>query len=232
MSDSRVPTCVCIIPFFNEGKRIFAVLEKIIQVKAIDRIICVDDGSADTTYQEINKQFPQVTVVRKDKNQGKSGAIKTALEQVTEDYVFLIDADLSHVVVTEVEKAITAIKHDENVDMLVMRRLSDPWFSKLFRGEVLTTGERVLRTENLKEIFITHPKSYQIEYAVNYYHMDRHKKVYWMPFTGENFPKVKKVGLLTGMRKEITMHINCLMYKGLSKYLQSFFFFCKEEYPQ
>lgn len=232
MSEQRLPTCVCIIPFFNEGERIYTVLEKITKVKAIDRIICVDDGSADTTYQEITKHFPQVTVLRNEVNQGKSGAIKTALENVTEDYVFLIDADLSHVVGEEIEQAINSIKRDPQVDMIVMRRFADPWFSKLFRGEILTTGERVLRTSNLKKIFINHPKSYQIEYAVNYFHMDGHKKVYWMPFSGENLPKVKKMGFFTGMKKEITMHVNCLKYKGPGKYVQSFLFFCRNQYPR
>ncbi len=65
----------CIIPFYNEGRRILRVLDAITRSHAISQIICVDDGSADNTYRQIQEDYPSIEVIRSDRNQGKSRAI-------------------------------------------------------------------------------------------------------------------------------------------------------------
>lgn len=47
----------CIIPFYNEGKRIFPILNVVTQIAGITQIICVDDGSSDFTATIIEKKL-------------------------------------------------------------------------------------------------------------------------------------------------------------------------------
>ena len=42
-----------IVPFYNEEKRIFYVLDVIEAIQSIDEIICVDDGSTDDAAEKI-----------------------------------------------------------------------------------------------------------------------------------------------------------------------------------
>jgi 1,2-diacylglycerol 3-beta-glucosyltransferase len=60
------------------------------------RLIVVDDGSTDDTVsilKKLEKEYPRLEVMFNNKNPGKSEALNTALENVDEDLVLLLDAD-------------------------------------------------------------------------------------------------------------------------------------------
>ncbi len=84
-----------VIPAYNEGERIAAVLQKTAQF--ISHIIVIDDGSDDNTSEKA--QLPGVTVLRHRVNLGKGAALKTgcdyALSQGTQNIV-VMDADGQH----------------------------------------------------------------------------------------------------------------------------------------
>ena len=86
---------VVVIPAYNEGERIAAVIEKTRQF--VPQIIVVDDGSRDNTPGKA--QLPGVTVLRHRVNLGKGAALKTgcdyALEQDAKNIV-VMDADGQH----------------------------------------------------------------------------------------------------------------------------------------
>src|SRR4051812_29391813 len=81
----------CIIPFYNEGSRIFNVLNALCDIKSIKEIICVDDGSTDNTSHLIQKFLPSVTLIRLLSNEGKAAAIRHGLKKASLDIVLLID---------------------------------------------------------------------------------------------------------------------------------------------
>lgn len=84
-----------VVPAFNEEKRIGAVLAGL--KKAKQKIIVVDDGSTDKTYQIAQRYTPYV--FRHRVNLGKGAALKTGTEAAFDmgaDAVVFIDSDGQH----------------------------------------------------------------------------------------------------------------------------------------
>lgn len=60
-------------------------------------MIAVDDGSTDATPQILSRYTdPRLHVFRHDKNQGKGGAVRTALEHAAGEVVIIQDADTEY----------------------------------------------------------------------------------------------------------------------------------------
>lgn len=91
-----------IIPVYNEEKTIRKVFDKIMAVKfPIDKeIIIVDDCSTDSTRKELKKikngSKADLKIIYHEKNLGRGGAIKTAINYVSGDIVLMQDADLEY----------------------------------------------------------------------------------------------------------------------------------------
>jgi glycosyltransferase involved in cell wall biosynthesis len=86
---------VCIIPAFNEEKRIVKVIEG--AKRYVDSVIVVDDGSSDATSEVSRKAG--TTVIAHSVNRGKGRAIATGFTEAAKrapDVVILIDADGQH----------------------------------------------------------------------------------------------------------------------------------------
>ncbi len=219
-------SCTCVIPFYNEKERILSVLDVVTRIKHIDEIICVDDGSIDGTSDEIRKRYKHVRLLRLRKNAGKAFAIKQSLSIAKGDHILLLDADLSNLQKTEIERAIVNMRNNDEVDMIILRRRFDPWPSKIVRGDLLVSGERILKKDDLKKVFRRKIYGYQIELAINYYMMDRKKHVFWMWHSGINVSKTKKIGIRQGVIKELEFNASVITYGGFLKYLHHVSRFC------
>ncbi|NDK54706.1 glycosyltransferase family 2 protein [Pontibacter fetidus] len=206
----------CLIPCYNERKRIAQVLDVVVSTKYIEQVICVDDGSTDGTAEYIERNWPTVEVIRLLHNQGKTKAIKQGLKYVLHASLLMMDADLKGLKKSELEAALDAYKEYFEVDMIIMRRINSPWFVKWYRSDVLLSGERILQTADLRQVLKQRLKCYQLEVAINRY-MLRHKKtVRWMPCSAMNTYKVDKLGVLHGSRKEFNMYVDIVNYVGFS----------------
>ena len=89
-----------IVPVYNERNTIQEILRR---VRAVDlgeinkEIIVVDDGSSDGTIDILKLEEDSTTrILRHPCNKGKGAAIRTALENVTGDFVVIQDADLEY----------------------------------------------------------------------------------------------------------------------------------------
>jgi dolichol-phosphate mannosyltransferase len=85
-----------LLPVFNESKVISSVI-KSIQKEGWKKIVAVDDGSTDNTYDEIKKTG--VVVLRHSINRGKGAAVKTGLEAAKilgAKIVVTLDSDGQH----------------------------------------------------------------------------------------------------------------------------------------
>lgn len=97
MMEYRKQNLGIIIPAFNEEETISEVLNQILSLDFVAQIVVVDDASTDRTGEILNS-FTQskINIIKKDKNEGKTTAIKTALPKVDTEIVTILDADLEY----------------------------------------------------------------------------------------------------------------------------------------
>lgn len=90
------PSVFIVIPAYNEGPAIHAVIQEV-KKYGWKNIIIVDDGSNDSTYAEAKKS--DAIVLRHSLNRGKGAAVKTgfsAAQKLGAHAVVTIDADGQH----------------------------------------------------------------------------------------------------------------------------------------
>lgn len=223
-------SCSCIIPFYNEYPRILKVLDQVIQIKSVDEIICVDDGSIDNASAFIRKLYPKIKIITLPKNSGKTETISKGLKKSKGYYILLLDADLRNFNHKYVEDAVSKMKSNQSVDLIILRRVNAPFIIKLNRGDTLLSGERTLKRADLIKLLNmpNRPKGYQLEFAMNQYMMANKKEVYWMPSSALNTYPLYKRGFVKGIYKTIKMQLNILTYIGLINFLKQELFFCRK----
>ena len=92
-----------LIPLYNEEEFVAPLIERVLQAplpEGMEReIIVVDDGSRDGSAEivaELAARYPEIRVLRHERNRGKSAAIRTAIDQARGDYSIIQDADLEY----------------------------------------------------------------------------------------------------------------------------------------
>lgn len=225
-------TIDCIVPFYNEGERVVSVIKVLARVPSIARIICVDDGSTDDISIEWVKRFSKVTFLRLSRNTGKSEAIFAGLKEVITENVLLFDGDLVNVQSGEVEAACHTFLADPSLDMLIIKYHGERRYKlidDLFRNYIVQSGDRILKTKDLREVERLHPARYQIEVAINQYMMDHHKNVRWFPISALNFHKTHKLSFFEGWWKDLRMDREIMAYLGPLRRLRQILFFCRKK---
>jgi glycosyltransferase involved in cell wall biosynthesis len=216
----------CLIPCYNESQRISAVIEALLLVPEITQILCVDDGSTDGTARIILDHFPSVSVLCLSSNQGKVAAVRYGTRRLNSEYVLLVDADLENIRPSEFSQAIQAIYSFPHLEMLVLRRINKGPLTRMARGDVLITGERIVKRHNLLEVLETLPaRGFQLEVAINEYALNHHWCVRWFPISSLGQISFKKLGIWGGLRKEIHMFYSLFSYLGILGYVKQHRYF-------
>ncbi len=94
--DCYQPTVTVLIPAFNEEKVIVATVHSVLRsTYAKYKVIVVDDGSSDRTYQRLQHTFSQHPLVQlyKIHNEGKAAALNFALSKAKSEIIVAMDAD-------------------------------------------------------------------------------------------------------------------------------------------
>lgn len=83
-----------IVPAFNEGPAIAALISELASLGPWQEIVVVDDGSSDMTAAEATRAGAHV--LRHPYNKGNGAAVKTGIRHATGEYVLVIDGDGQH----------------------------------------------------------------------------------------------------------------------------------------
>lgn len=85
-------TIWAVIPAYNEAERISQTIRAVQTVPEIEKIMVVNDGSTDTTADEVRKTG--VYLVDLPRNVGKGGAMNRAAAELDADIILFLDGDL------------------------------------------------------------------------------------------------------------------------------------------
>ena len=168
-----------IIPAYNEENKIKDTLESIKDIKEIDEIIVVDDGSSDKT-SEVAKSVKsdKINVITQSQNRGKGYALNNGLKEAMKkaDIIGFLDGDLGNTA-SEVEKLITPIINNEcdvtiakfppankKGGLVFVKNLAKESVKEMTGVELTSTlsGQRIFKKEVL-EIFDEIPFGYGVE---------------------------------------------------------------------
>jgi glycosyltransferase involved in cell wall biosynthesis len=169
-----------IVPAFNEEKNISEVLKILTQNNDINEIIVVNDGSTDKTL-EVIKTFKRIRLFNFVKNHGKSFAIVKGVERSNGEIIIFIDADLSGLYNSHIEKLIKPlILGKKDVVIGYPNEKKDKIFYPI-------SGERAYFKKDLvpylKKML---KKGYGLELYLNY--IFRNKKIKLFPLDGVRSP--------------------------------------------
>lgn len=229
--------CTCIVPLYNEQERVISVLNILRSITLIDHIIVVNDWSTDHSQQTVQAycaKHKHITLITYPQNTGKSHAVSIWLKHVTTPYVMTFDSDLTHINPTEIINMIESMYAHPSIDMGILRRISSNWYIKLLYRELILSGQRMLRTEDLRNIFLQRPiNKYQLEVAINMYMTQHYKLTLRYPFSAENMFKYQKRWFRYGIKKDISMFKDIFIYLwllGCCRHIISFRPQCATQY--
>ena len=168
-----------IIPAYNAGRHLAAVIDRVAEFVPRDRIVVVDDGSKDDTRAVAEKSGVVVEV--HPENRGKGAAIRSGIERAQTlgaPFAILLDADGQHS--PDEIPAFLARQRATDADVVVGNRLVDsanmPWLRKatnyvtsavvsLLAGRKVAdsqNGYRLIRLDHFKKFPLTTSR-YEIE---------------------------------------------------------------------
>lgn len=152
-----MPTLSVIIPAFNEESTICVVLGKVCHLPRVKEVIVVDDCSTDSTHTRVKElRHPNIHLIRQEKNEGKTAAIRRGLREVTGDITIFQDADLEYDP-DEIEDVITPILENKadvvyGSRFLVRRATRVLYFYHYLANKLLTLLSNLLTNVNMTDV--------------------------------------------------------------------------------
>lgn len=149
-----------IIPVFNEKNTILKIIEKIENIKEINKeIIIVDDCSSDGTTEILKKlSNSNYKIIFHETNRGKGAAIRTAKKYITGKIVIIQDADLEYDPNDYIKLIEPIIKNNYKVvygsRVLGKNRYAAKNFSSVYRiffNHMLTVISNIINRQNLTD---------------------------------------------------------------------------------
>lgn len=190
-----------IVPAYNEKLTIGGVVKAAKEEPNLfgERIFVVDDGSADNTA-DIAVEAGAVVIVHKC-NLGKAAAIKTGLENISTDFVCLVDADLLNLRARHLWELVYPVVYAGTTDtnLAVIGTLAQILFPSI-------SGQRCIRTNLLKD-FNEWGTGFGFEVCLNrhlYKKGVKQHRIYWRGVS--QVIKEEKEGLVKGLISRFHMY--------------------------
>ncbi|MCX6734782.1 MAG: glycosyltransferase family 2 protein [Candidatus Peregrinibacteria bacterium] len=139
----------CIVPVFNEGKRVGNVLKALIGHPLLDEVIVVNDGSSDDS-EEILKKIKGINLISYSKNKGKSFAVMTGMKQAKNDLLLMIDSDLQGLTAKDITDLVEPVIEGKADVAMTLRKNSLKSFKMM--GLDFVSGERIFSRKMIPKL--------------------------------------------------------------------------------
>ncbi|WP_435355283.1 glycosyltransferase family 2 protein [Emticicia sp. SJ17W-69] len=144
-----------LIPAYNEVNNIEKILNKIGEIDIPKEIIVVDDGSSDGTRELLSRlKSDTLKIIFHEKNQGKGGAIRTAIRHATGKVIIIQDADLEYDP-HDYYKLVPLVANGQEKVVYGSRFLNKQnkhsYFSFFLGGQIVTWITNILYFQNLTD---------------------------------------------------------------------------------
>jgi polyisoprenyl-phosphate glycosyltransferase len=216
-----------ILPAFNEGRNIQAVLDVLHQSNLLDEIFLVDDGSQDNTLQLMQaaaRTDPRMRALHHETNRGKGQAIFTGWEAASGNYLLLLDADLHDLTPGHIRALLVPVlerRADMTLGLFWGGHLQTDFSSQ---GAPFLTGQRGLRADVMKHISREAAAGYGFEIALTVAANRRGYRTQKVPLQGVWHPPSElHRGLWYGIKWRARMY---------SQILQALFVSIEERHPK
>ena len=210
-----------IIPFYNEEKYLETSVNRVLEIKNIEKIFLVNDGSTDDSLNIANKLANQneiIEILSSKSNLGKGNALKIAKQHINTSHVVIHDADLEYFPEDIQEMFDVAIKNPSCLILgtrfkgiksrknlyfrtLVANRGLSFLFSIVFFNRVsdIATCYKLMPCEFFKN-YETREKGFSIEVELLAKFLKTKNKIKEVPikYEGRSYDQGKKIGLKDG----------------------------------
>ncbi len=205
MTAGTDPRVSCIVPAYNEGARIGAVLAVLAAHPLVDEIVVVDDASTDDTAA-VAATFAGVTIQRLDTNGGKTRALARGLDRAAGQVLLLIDADLQGLDGAAVSALLLPVLNDR-ADVAISLRRNAPRLWHLL-GIDYISGERAMRRDILSGHLadLDGLPGFGFEVWLNALLIQASVRIAVVPWDGVASPaKARKRGVVAGVVADLRM---------------------------
>lgn len=176
MVRGQLETAAVIISIYNEEKYMRNVIDAVLQSKIFDEVICVNDGSSDSSQLILESYGQKITRITFPKNRGKSYAMVAGVKAAKSDVIAFCDADLIGITKDHLLGIVEPIKQNLADQVLAIRQFDGQPFKKL-------TGERAYRRKDLlPHLDKMENKKFGVETYLNDVFSD--KRTFWVMTKG------------------------------------------------
>ena len=200
----------CIIPSYNEEKRIGNILKVVSGHPFLAEIIVVDDGSTDGT-QKIVSSFSDVRLITNPVNQGKSITVCNGIKEAKNDFLLLLDADLIGLTSQNITDLVAPVEQN-TAEVSISLRINAPSIWRWI-GIDYISGERVFSRHLLERHVdeIRKLKPFGLEVFFNRWIIKNKCAIKVVSWANVSSPyKYKKQGWYKGIKSDIKMIFDIL----------------------
>jgi glycosyltransferase involved in cell wall biosynthesis len=204
------PDISAIMPVYNEAGKVGRVLDVLREVDSFSEIIVVNDGSTDSTLDELNNLIgsdPRLRLLTHPVNQGKGQAIFTGWQATNSMSLLFLDSDLFGLQPQHVKDLMHPVIEDQ-ADMSIGQFCNGGWISDWpQRFTPWLSGQRCLRSELLGQISVRAAEGYGIETALTVAAGQLNWRCVRVPLSGVwHLPGEVRRGLWLGLKTRARMY--------------------------
>lgn len=199
----------CIIPAYNEGKRIKNVLNAVKGHPLIDETIVINDGSKDDTSSQA-KRFKSVKVIDLKKNVGKTAAVVHGIKAAKNDMIVMLDSDLIGIKKEHITRLIMPVLEDkadtsislQGNSLFIYRLIGLDFVSgqRLFEKKIMTDYKRLEKLPG-----------FGLESYMNSIIIEKKMRIAIINWADvNNTRKSEKMGFFAGIKAELRMIVQII----------------------